>query len=93
MTLALPPPPCLAGDTPDNLLWRLRNGEMPSPTKAPVAVFVMIGTNELDFGRTDEGPQEESNNLADFILTRRARRADSVTCVMRALALTPAVHC
>ena len=52
---------------------------MPSPAKAPAAVFVMIGTNELDFGRTDEGPQEESNNLTEYILARRVYCADSVT--------------
>ena len=63
---AVPP----AGDTPDNLLWRLRNGELPSARKAPVAVFVMIGTNEMDFGRTDEGSEEESRNHAEFIVSR-----------------------
>ena len=82
MTTTLDPPACSAGDTPDNLLWRLRNGELPSPNKAPAAVFVMIGTNELDFGRTDEGPQEESNNLAEFILSRHAARADFIAYVM-----------
>ena len=34
----------------------------------------MIGTNELDYGRTDEGSAEESKNLAEFIISRyRAR--------------------
>lgn len=38
---------CLAtGDTAENLIWRLRNGEFP-PKMAPKAAIVMIGVNNI----------------------------------------------
>jgi lysophospholipase L1-like esterase len=39
----------ISGDTSQNLLWRIQNGELPDNLQAPV-IWLLIGTN--DFGRT-----------------------------------------
>lgn len=37
---------CHAGDTSQNLLWRLKNGEAPEGL-SPDAVVILVGTNDL----------------------------------------------
>ncbi len=39
----------ISGDTSQNLLWRIQNGELPDNLRSPV-IWLLIGTN--DFGRT-----------------------------------------
>src|SRR5262245_53149266 len=40
----------LSGDCAHHLLWRLRNGELETP---PKAVMLLIGTNDLGWGKRD----------------------------------------
>jgi beta-glucosidase len=40
----------VSGDRTDNLLWRLQNGNLAGP--APQAVVLLIGTNDLAYGRS-----------------------------------------
>src|SRR5204863_6117121 len=42
----------VSGDRTDNLLWRLQNGNLSGPP--PQAVVLLIGTNDLAYGRSPE---------------------------------------
>jgi beta-glucosidase len=42
----------VSGDRTDNLLWRLQNGNLAGPP--PKAVVLLIGTNDLAYGRSPE---------------------------------------
>ena len=42
----------VSGDRTDNLLWRLQNGNLAGPP--PTAVVLLIGTNDLAYGRSPE---------------------------------------
>ena len=42
----------VSGDRTDNLLWRLQNGNLTGPP--PQAVVLLIGTNDLAYGRSPE---------------------------------------
>ncbi|KAK9861265.1 hypothetical protein WJX84_008063 [Apatococcus fuscideae] len=58
----------ISGDTSQNLLWRLKNGEAPEGL-APQAVVILIGTNDLSksFGNKLDKP-ETANTVAQGIV-------------------------
>jgi lysophospholipase L1-like esterase len=62
----------VSGDRTDHLRWRLANGDLAGPK--PGRVIVLIGTNDLGYGRS---PAEAADGVRDILLTLRRRLPDT----------------
>jgi lysophospholipase L1-like esterase len=58
----------VAGDTTENVLWRIRNGGFPPAANAPKYVAVLVGTNDLSqSAREARGGSRETGFASDEI--------------------------
>jgi lysophospholipase L1-like esterase len=68
------------GDTTQNILWRLNNGELDGPT--PKVFVILAGTNNLANGLTDDEAQENVARGVKAIVETCLRRSPSATAIL-----------
>jgi len=67
----------ISGDRTDHLLWRLANGNLDGPPAR--AVVLLIGTNDLSFGRS---PELTADGIRANLIALRQRVPDASSLVL-----------
>ena len=86
-----------AGDTSQNLLWRLKNGEAPEGL-APQAVVILIGTNDLSksFGNKvsalRRSQEQQSSTSLSWKVDCEMESGTKLQCLSSSLKLTASVY-
>ena len=68
----------VSGDRTENLLWRLRNGNLDGPP--PSLVILLIGTNDLAYDGPPRSPELAAEGIRANLLYLRERLPERRSC-------------